>query len=170
MLNYYGNTVGLDVCTIIGGSRGLSGPKSPLLSYSTTDSSKKNQLESDSDEPTVPVLKKGMPMVVSDFLATAWQLKDMATLAGNDQHDSHEFMQVFLDIIDKDCERFQRIISSATELSARSGKIRVPGLRPAPKIPGKCFVYHKCSYTHAHLYSPDSEIFQYSYRFNDIFL
>ncbi len=125
MLNYFGNAIGLDVCTIAGGSRGMRSKSHPS-SHSLTESTKKNNNDIGGGEPCSPVLEKGMPLVVSDFLATAWQLKDMAALAGNEQHDSHEFMQVFLDILDKDCKRFQRFISLAREPTIRSEQSRQP--------------------------------------------
>jgi hypothetical protein len=137
MMEYYGNTTGLDVLAILnGGLRSKS--KSSISAYS--ESSRKNSFDSGSKKSVIPTVEKGLPMVVSDFLATAWQLKDMAALAGNDQHDSHEFMQVFLDIIDKDCKKFQRMISSARESSLLSDKTKIPGLRPEQPIPGKCLV------------------------------
>jgi len=136
MLEYYGNTVGLDIST-------LSDSPEPFPSNTppATESGGDNlnsQPHSDDTLHATSHLERGMPIVASNFLATAWKSKDMAALAGNEQHDSHEFMQVFLDIVDKDCKRFQQSISSCREATAcnRINSIH-PDMQREPTSPGK---------------------------------
>ena len=139
MLNYYGSTVGLDMSPVIGGSKGSS-YKSLSHTESSLERTRINYAESENDEPRMPVLAKGTPIVVSDFLATSWQLKDMQVLAGNEQHDSHEFMQVLLDIVDKDCKRFQRSISLSRENAMRESSIKwADDTMRQSKLPGEFY-------------------------------
>lgn len=67
--------------------------------------------------------RRGMPILLTSFLSSAWQLPDMSQLAGNGQHDAMEFLQSFLSIIEKDCVRFQTSICSAKETRTK-GKER----------------------------------------------
>ena len=131
MLKYYGSTVGLDICKIINpSSRSSQKLEMAKKINSTSGNSFDSNTGNDVVEPIIETLEKGMPIVVSDFLATAWNLKDMAALAGNEQHDSHEFMQVFLDIVDKDCKRFEQAIISSRKAAKQTWKDGSSNLKP----------------------------------------
>jgi|AntRauTorckE5430_2_1112549.scaffolds.fasta_scaffold00851_11 hypothetical protein len=113
ILTYYGSSQGLDLGVIMN-STDFSGQAFQVQSELNSSGGAVNNLEnSDYVKFAVSSIEQGMPIVISDFLAIAWKMKEMALLAGNEQHDAHEFMQVFLDIIDRDCMRFEKNITAA---------------------------------------------------------
>lgn len=101
LLTYYGSTQGLDFSVITNSTetRHTYQVQSKLI---ISEGAVNNVNASEEIKSAVPRKKQGMPIVLSDFLATAWKMKDMALLVGNEQHDANEFMQLFLDIIDRD--------------------------------------------------------------------
>lgn len=56
-------------------------------------------------------IEKGIPLIPSDLLTEAWQHKEMDHLKGYEQRDAHEFLQAFLDIVGKHCQKYQATIS-----------------------------------------------------------
>lgn len=50
--------------------------------------------------------EKGLPIAPTNLLVQLWKCKGMSLLAGYEQRDAHEFLQVFLDILSKDCRQF----------------------------------------------------------------
>lgn len=100
ILKYYGSTQGLDMSPFISE---LELPVKPIVKTSLDTEEKQRE--------------KGIPMDISDLLFTSWKKKEMSTFACDDQHDCHEFMQVFLDTIDKDCKEYQDSIFAARSAS-----------------------------------------------------
>lgn len=100
ILKYYGSTQGLDMSPFISE---LELPVKPVVKTSLDIEEKQRE--------------KGMPMDISDLLFTSWKKKEMSTFACDDQHDCHEFIQVFLDTIDKDCKKYQDSILAARRSS-----------------------------------------------------
>jgi hypothetical protein len=137
ILTYYGSTQGLDLSVIVNSTdmskQNLQGRLEQRISGGAV-----NNVEAFNDgKLDVPSKEQGMPIVISDFLATAWQMKDMALLAGNEQHDSHEFMQVLLDIIDRDCIRFEKtVIADRQDDEIRQVRSTVPSAGRTEQVPG----------------------------------
>jgi hypothetical protein len=100
-LSYYGGTVGNDVFVPIEESSQnlLSGHAdvSPFFSPG---------------EVVVPI-EKGDPLIISDLLTSAWKSGGMNHLTGYDQHDAHEFLDSFLDVLGKHIMKFRNRIHSA---------------------------------------------------------
>jgi len=104
-LSYYGATVGNDVCIPIEES-------SQDLLLGHADVSPFTSL----DEVGVPI-EKGEPLIISDLLTSAWKSGGMNHLTGYDQHDAHEFLDSFLDILGKHIMKYRnRIYSAVTKV------------------------------------------------------
>ena len=56
-------------------------------------------------------IQKGMPISPTEILAELWQCKSMSLLVGYEQRDAHEFLQMFLDILSRDCRLFHEEIA-----------------------------------------------------------
>jgi len=137
ILTYYGSTQGLDFSVIVNSTDISKQTLQGQLEQRVSGGAVRNVEASNDGELDVPSTEQGMPIVVSDFLATAWKMKDMALLAGNEQHDSHEFMQVFLDIIDRDCNRFEKtIITDRQEEIVRQVRSTAPSAVRTEPVPG----------------------------------
>jgi len=61
--------------------------------------------------------EKGTPLIPSELLTEAWQQKEMDHLKGYEQRDAHEFLQAFLDIVGKHCQRYQTTIAKNLALA-----------------------------------------------------
>eukprot|EP00536_Pseudo-nitzschia_multiseries_P008943 jgi/Psemu1/306147/fgenesh1_kg.238_\ len=100
-LSYYGAAVGNDVFVPIEeSSRNL------LLG---------NALENQPatfNELVVPI-EKGDPLIISDLLTSAWKSGGMNHLTGYDQHDAHEFLNSFLELLGKHILKFRHRIHAA---------------------------------------------------------
>lgn len=100
-LSYYGGTVGNDV-------------------FAPIEESSQNLLLGHEDSPcsfcpgeiVVPI-EKGDPLIISDLLTSAWKSGGMNHLTGYDQHDAHEFLDSFLDILRKHILKFRKRIHHA---------------------------------------------------------
>lgn len=92
MLLYYSRCIGMDVGDIF--ASGMSFPNKDFLS-----------------------IEPGTPLVISDFLVTAWKSDEMRHLAGHEQQDAHEFLQALIDVLDKECSRMERSIFAAKKQS-----------------------------------------------------
>lgn len=112
MLQYYSSANGIDVCPLI----------DDVIDPSVVVDSENSCHTLDSNETTTSNVQsqKGMPVNPSDFLIAAWKSNDMLHLAGNEQHDAHEFLQAYLGMIDKDCKRFRKSITKPVDT-------RIPG-------------------------------------------
>jgi hypothetical protein len=100
-LSYYGGTVGNDVCVPIEES-------SQHLLLGQADSS-----PSFSPGEIVVSIEKGDPIIISDLLTSAWKSGGMNHLTGYDQHDAHEFLDSFLDVLGKHIVKFRKRIHAA---------------------------------------------------------
>jgi len=60
----------------------------------------------------VPI-EKGDPIIISDLLTSAWKSGGMNHLTGYDQHDAHEFLDSFLDVLGKHIVKFRKRIHAA---------------------------------------------------------
>ncbi len=109
MLKYYGSSTGISFSTLC---------ENPPVTGTESGNHSLFGHESDTNASS-PQSQQGMPITCSDFLVAAWQSNDMLHLAGNDQHDAHEFMQAFLDIIDKECKRFHNTIAKGASSLTR---------------------------------------------------
>ena len=83
LLEYYGNVCGLDMRNALQRSVGAS-----------------------SDDKDKLFLDRGLPISPTNLLIELWKCKSMSLLAGYEQRDAHEFLQVMLDILSKDCRQF----------------------------------------------------------------
>ena len=63
-------------------------------------------------EIVVPI-EKGDPLIISDLLTSAWKSGGMNHLTGYDQHDAHEFLDSFLDILSKHTVKFRNRVHHA---------------------------------------------------------
>ncbi len=52
--------------------------------------------------------QKGQPISPTDILVELWKCRSMSLLVGYEQRDAHEFLQIFLDILSKDCRLFHQ--------------------------------------------------------------
>jgi len=100
-LSYYGAAVGNDVFVPIDeSSRNL------LLG---------NAMENQAailNEVVVPI-EKGDPLIISDLLTSAWKSGGMNHLTGYHQHDAHEFLTSFLELLGKHILKFRHRIHAA---------------------------------------------------------
>ena len=63
-------------------------------------------------EILVPI-ERGEPVIISDLLTSAWKSGGMNHLTGYDQHDAHEFLDSFLDILSKHSVKFRKRVHHA---------------------------------------------------------
>eukprot|EP00934_Nitzschia_sp_Nitz4_P001494 Nitzschia sp. Nitz4//scaffold96_size78090//25862//29503//NITZ4_005490-RA/size78090-augustus-gene-0.55-mRNA-1//1//CDS//3329560561//1494//frame0 len=58
-------------------------------------------------------LQQGDPLVISEMLTSSWKCSGMSNLAGYKQHDAHEFLNVFLELLGAQSKKYWERISSA---------------------------------------------------------
>jgi ubiquitin carboxyl-terminal hydrolase 22/27/51 len=101
-LNYFGNTIGVDVASIIA---------------DTQKGKQASALGSNDDKNGLIEIDKGAPLITADMLTAAWKCGGMDHLAGYEQRDAHEFLHGFLDTLGKHTrqyrERMYKKINSA---------------------------------------------------------
>eukprot|EP00554_Chaetoceros_debilis_P015129 CAMPEP_0194118556 /NCGR_PEP_ID=MMETSP0150-20130528/36075_1 /TAXON_ID=122233 /ORGANISM="Chaetoceros debilis, Strain MM31A-1" /LENGTH=850 /DNA_ID=CAMNT_0038809981 /DNA_START=83 /DNA_END=2635 /DNA_ORIENTATION=- len=107
MLRYYSSANGIAVCPLIDDAIDPSITANAIVDSGISC----NAPDSHATITSHIQSQKGMPVNPSDFLVAAWKSNDMLHLAGNEQHDAHEFLQAYLGIIDKDCKRFRKSIT-----------------------------------------------------------
>jgi ubiquitin carboxyl-terminal hydrolase 22/27/51 len=69
------------------------------------------------DEESYP---KGEPIIIDKLLVAAWRSSGMNHIAGYDQHDAHEFLHAFLDILGRQICRHRARVDAAINM-ARCG-------------------------------------------------
>ncbi len=79
-------------------------------------------------EIVVPI-EKGEPLIISDLLTSAWKSGGMNHLTGYDQHDAHEFLDSFLDILSKHTVKFRSRVHHAVTKVYKENAI-VPEIDP----------------------------------------
>lgn len=99
-LSYYGSAIGHDVLSVIEES-------SHNLCFGA----------SEADDTYVPTataeVEKGEPLIPSSLLATIWKSEHLKHLAGYKQHDSHEFLNSFLEQMSKNIKQHRdRVVES----------------------------------------------------------
>lgn len=77
-LAYYGHTIGMDVKGAV-----------------------EDVCNMDSLCPDAQPLEKGDPLVISEMLTASWKSGGMNSVASYKQHDSHEFLNSFLELVGK---------------------------------------------------------------------
>ena len=87
-LSYYGSTIGKDVTGAL-------------------DEASRSLFQAKEDVPVIDEAEKGDPLVISNFLTSAWKSVGMKNLAGYEQHDAHEFLNSFLDLMGKHCQQYR---------------------------------------------------------------
>ena len=66
------------------------------------------------DENIVVPIEKGNPLIISDLLTSAWKSGgSMTYLTGYDQHDAHEFLNSFLELLGKHIVKYRKRINDA---------------------------------------------------------
>ena len=145
-LSYYGGTVGNDVCVPIEES-------SQHLLLGQADAS-----PSFSPGEIVVPIEKGDPIIISDLLTSAWKSGGMNHLTGYDQHDAHEFLDSFLDVLGKHIVKFRKRIHAAVTKVYKENAF-VPEF-DSKKV-GKCFYSNRLAFwprtylvTHMHFPEP----------------
>jgi hypothetical protein len=99
-LSYYGSTNGTDVLSAIDESmHGL-----------VLDDVNNGFLRSTSHGT---VAKRGCPLLISEFITSAWKSGGMDHLAGYEQRDAHEFLNSFLELLSSDIVKFRERIYAA---------------------------------------------------------
>ena len=90
-LSYYGSTIGVDV-------RGAM----------------EEACNQESSETYInEALEQGDPLVISEMLTSSWKTDGMNSLVGYKQHDSHEFLNSFLEMVGKQTKQHWLRIQSA---------------------------------------------------------
>ena len=113
-LSYFGSTVGKDVVTSIEEScRDLVGKK------------KGEAIEKYCED--VSDLEKGVPLVISELLTSAWKSGKMNHLAGYEQRDTHEFLNAFLEVLGKNIVNYrERIYAAVTSVDEEIALVSRP--------------------------------------------
>ena len=85
-LEYYGSTIGVNM----------------MNAFEISDN---NNINVRKNKENI-IREKGLPISATNMLVELWKCQSMSLLAGYEQRDAHEFLQVFLDILSKDCRQF----------------------------------------------------------------
>jgi ubiquitin carboxyl-terminal hydrolase 22/27/51 len=103
-LAYYGSTIGKDVLAAI------------------DEACHPNDDDEGNDEIKV---EKGDPLTISEMLTASWKSGGMNNLAGYEQHDAHEFLNSFLDLMGKHSRQHRDRVYSAIN-TVRDDNAMVP--------------------------------------------
>jgi ubiquitin C-terminal hydrolase len=89
-LSYYGSTIGKDVAAAIEEACNHSQGREAMEEIALFDET-----------------ESGDPLVISNLLTSAWKSVGMKNLAGYEQHDAHEFLNSFLDMMGKHSRQYR---------------------------------------------------------------
>lgn len=90
-LAYYGSNIGVDVPGAVEESCNMDGP----------------------DAEMNDALEQGDPLVITEMLTASWKTDGMNSLVGYKQHDSHEFLNSFLEMVGKQTKQHWVRVQSA---------------------------------------------------------
>ena len=78
---------------------------------------------------------KGEPLVISSLLTSSWKSGGMKNLAGYEQHDAHEFLNSFLDLMGKNSRQYrERVHAFVNTVCNNNSVLPKPGKAGNGKI------------------------------------
>jgi len=101
-LSYYGNTIGMDV------------------RYAVDEACNVDKATLEQSQP----LEKGEPLIISEMLTASWKSGGMNSVASYKQHDAHEFLNSFLELLGKQTrQHWDRIHDALNVVQTNASKV-----------------------------------------------